>query len=522
MSLPLPLRLALFYTLLLGLCLAGFGALVYYQAQTRAYRDLDSLLKTRAASVKMGKDLFANANGTPLSSPFTLPGVNELGADGVAVEIFDNNLVLLATTSDASLENNALTTTMNTNPSPVPWDARAARQLLAQINHGAATYSGSSDDFMLNGIYSTVTYEGQSVRVYTTANNPLGTTQIIQTARSELSVQQALEQLRQELLGGGLLGLVLALGGGLGLSWTTLASLRRVTRTARAISASRDFHQRVPLRRRLARDEITTLTETLNTMLANLETSYQQQKRFVADASHELRAPVTSIRCNLDLLARVSDLPDEEKDAALADARAEADRMGRLVNNLLTLARADEIATIRTETSSAASTYAHTGRQDWIDLDSLVLEVFRQYKETGADGSGQDGPRLTLQHITPVQVHGSADQLKQALVALVDNALKYTPAVGSVTLALSVESEEALLTVRDTGIGIGSEDLPHIFERFYRADQAHSRDQGGSGLGLAIASSIIQEHHGQIAVESTPGQGSTFLVRLPCASTTLK
>ncbi|HEX7737242.1 MAG TPA: ATP-binding protein [Ktedonobacteraceae bacterium] len=514
MSLPLPLRLALFYTLLLGLCLAGFGWLVYYQAQQRAYHDLDSLLKTRAASVKMGKDLFANANA---GQPFKLPGVNELGADGVAVEIFDTNLKLLATTSDVSSPDDILTTSMNTNPSKIPWDAQAAHQLLAQIAR-VNSYFIYHPDSTFNGIYSTVLYEGQSVRVYTTANNPLGMPQIIQTARSELGTKQSLEQLRQTLLTGGLLGLVLALAGGLGLTWSTLAALRRVTRTAREISISQDFHRRVPLRPGLTRDEITTLAETFNAMLANLEASYQQQKRFVADASHELRAPVTSIRCNLDLLARVSDLPDEEKTTALADARAEADRMSRLVNNLLTLARADEIATIREEPQTAApGTDASAQPQTWIDLDSLVLEVFRQYRETGTDEVKRERPRLTLQNITPARVHGSADQLKQAIVALVDNALKYTPAAGSVILDLSAESEEAVLTVRDTGIGIAPEDLPHIFERFYRADQAHSRDQGGSGLGLAIASSIIHEHHGQINVESTPDQGSTFLIRLPCS-----
>jgi signal transduction histidine kinase len=503
MSLPLPLRLALFYTLLLGLALFGFGSLVYQQAELRAYSDLDSLLKDRAASVKWGKDLLSSTGAIKPGQPFKLPGVNELGADGVAIEVLDTHLTLLATTTDAT--NNPLTTSMDTNPSPIPWDTRAARQVLAQLAHtDLLTQLQNGSPF--NGIYSMITYEGQSVRVYTTVNNPLGSAQIIQTARSELSTQQSLAQLRQTLWTGGALGLVLALGGGLVLAWATLAQLRRVTRTAREISVSRDFRRRVHRARGLVRDEITILTETFNTMLANLETSYQQQKRFVADASHELRAPVTSIRCNLDLLAHIPDLPDEEREAALADARTEAERMGRLVNNLLTLARADELAMVNAETHMSAG----------VDLDSLVLEVFRQYKGTDAEPSQSGRPRLTLQHIIPARVLGQADQLKQVIVALLDNALKYTPAGGSVVLALSVEQHEAILKVCDTGMGIASEDLPHIFERFYRADHAHSREHGGSGLGLAIAHSIIHEHHGRIDVESTPGQGSTFLLRLPC------
>lgn len=510
--LPLPLRLTLFYALLLGLILSGFGYLVYHQAEQRAYSDLDALLKNRAASIKMGKDLFFAANAEQKNAPLKLPGVNELGTDGVAIEVFDTHLTLLATTSDAGT-NTPLTTRMDDAPSPVPWDAQAARSILAELDQ----LSFSSDNALgagFIGIYSTITYEGQAVRVYTTVNNPLGTTQIIQTARSELSVQQSLAQLRQTLLTAGLLGLLLAVFGGLLLTWGTLAALRRVTRTAHEISLSQDFSQRVPLARGRTRDEITTLAETFNAMLTNLESSYQRQKRFVADASHELRAPVTSIRCNLDLLARISDLPAEEKAAVLTDARLEAERMGRLVNNLLTLARADEIASTREEKRSAiAAISAASGKLALVDLDTLLLEVFRQYRETGQ----QDRPRLLLQHITPARIYGQPDQLKQVIVALVDNALKYTPARGTVELALTIEQQSAILKVSDTGIGIAAEDLPHIFERFYRASHANPHEPGGSGLGLAIAWSITQEHHGHIDVDSTPGQGSTFLVHLPCA-----
>ncbi len=120
-----------------------------------------------------------------------------------------------------------------------------------------------------------------------------------------------------------------------------------------------------------------------------------------------------------------------------------------------------------------------------------------------------------LQDITPVKVYGDADQLKQVLVALLDNAFKYTPYEGSVTLSLTNDENYAMIKVSDTGIGILPEDLPHIFERFYRADRARSRDRGGSGLGLTIVQNIVQEHQGTIEVESTPGQGSTFTLRLP-------
>ncbi len=122
-----------------------------------------------------------------------------------------------------------------------------------------------------------------------------------------------------------------------------------------------------------------------------------------------------------------------------------------------------------------------------------------------------------LQHTTPARVYGDADQLKQVLVALLDNALKYTPYEGRVSLSLTTPANQAIVKVSDTGIGIAPDDLPHIFERFYRADRARSRERGGSGLGLAIVQSIVQEHQGTIEVESTLGKGSIFTVRLPVA-----
>jgi two-component system OmpR family sensor kinase len=156
-----------------------------------------------------------------------------------------------------------------------------------------------------------------------------------------------------------------------------------------------------------------------------------------------------------------------------------------------------------------------------------LLEVYRQYQPARENGSadvrqadspgspGSQGPRLLLQHTTPARVFGDEDQLKQVLVALLDNALKYTPYEGSISLSLTTDEHNAILKVSDSGIGISPEDVQHIFERFYRADRARSRDRGGSGLGLAIVQSIVQGHDGTIEVESTPGKGSTFTLRLP-------
>jgi signal transduction histidine kinase len=150
-----------------------------------------------------------------------------------------------------------------------------------------------------------------------------------------------------------------------------------------------------------------------------------------------------------------------------------------------------------------------------VDLDSLLLEVFRQYRTIEQKEKHVHEPNLALHHIVPVKIYGDADQLKQALVALVDNAYKYTPYEGQIALSLTKRDGWAIIQVHDSGIGIFPEDLPHIFERFYRADRARTRNQGGSGLGLAIVQSIAQEHHGSVEVESTPGRGSTFTLKIP-------
>ena len=494
MSLPLPVRLTLFYALLLGVALWGFGSLVYHQAEQRAYSDLDKLLSNRAASVQLGKDLLFSTNASNPLPVRQLPGVNALGGEGVAIKVFDAKLTLLASTNTEAAPG-LDTTVSGLNSNRLPWDEPAARKVLAEFQE-----TGKAPD----GIYNTILYDGQTVLVYTTINPDFNAGHIIQTAISEQSLQQSLANLRSMLLTGGGLVVLLALGGGLCLTWGTLAAVRRVTNTARTISASRDFRQRVRLKSTLGRDELTTLATTFNGMLANLENAYQQQKRFIADASHELRAP---------------DLPCTEREATLLDARSEAERMGRLVNDLLTLARADEIAATREELR-AASPQTRAATLPRVDLDSLVLGVFRQYRSTSEQHDEASMPRLVLQHITPAQVYGDADQLKQALVALLDNALKYTPAAGSVTLSLSIAGQEATLTVSDTGIGIDPEDLSHIFERFYRADRARSREQSGSGLGLAIVQSIVQEHRGRIDVESILGKGSAFSIRLPIIEST--
>lgn len=512
MYIPLHIRLTFFYALILGLALCFFGTTVYNQARDRAYRDLDNALKSRAESVQLGKDLIIAGQSSdtstqprPLSSVDGL--VNRLGTDGIAIEVLDDRQHLLATTTYQQSANFS-TGVVGLDTPPVPWDAQAVRRVL-QGQHCEAQAATKC-------MYSTITYQHQTMRIYTLANEDFDVLHphIIQAARSQADIEQSLNDLKLTLFYGALFVMVLALAGGWLISWSVLRAVQRMTRTARIISASRNFSQRVSSTPILGRDELTILATTFNQMLASLEEVYQHQQRFVADASHELRAPITSIRCNLDLLVKAPDLPPDEIQAALADARTEAERMGRLVNDLLLLARTDSLASERATLSNKNILSLYT---QIIDLDSLLLDIFRQYRYLNGEQQGvqQQGPRVSLQHTMPVSVYGNADQLKQAIVALLDNALKYTPQEGYISLSLSRANEFAIIKVRDTGIGISPEELPHIFERFYRADRARPRDRGGSGLGLAIVQGIVQGHQGSIEVESIPGKGSTFTLKLP-------
>lgn len=272
-----------------------------------------------------------------------------------------------------------------------------------------------------------------------------------------------------------------------------LMPISKMIDTARAIALSKGFSRRIQGISR--HDELGRLATTFNEMLASLEEAYNVQQRFVADASHELRTPLSIIQGNIELLQRQVALTDAERSEILGDVHSETGRMSRLIGDLLSLARADVGVEIR---------------HDEVELDTLVMEAARAGRiRAGETHTVKIGP------FEPVKTTGDRDRLKQLLLILLDNALTYTPPGGSVTFGLRTEGNQAVLTVTDTGIGIPPADLPHIFDRFYRADKARSRAQGGTGLGLSIAHWIVEQHAGHIDVTSEPGKGSTFSVNLP-------
>ena len=323
---------------------------------------------------------------------------------------------------------------------------------------------------------------------------------------------------------------LITLGGTLIGSWViatrVLRPLTELAETARAIAASTargtrlgTLSQRV--RRPRGRDEMAQVVDAVNEMLASLERATETQRRFVADASHELRAPLTTIQGNLAFLRRhLDDLPLGERHSMLADAHGETMRLAQLVEELLLLARADASAdgsnASREEMSSVAG--EHTQMEPLIELDHAVLQLVRQLrKRLAAEGSQL---QLEIGRIEPLRVRGDEEHLRRITLILLDNALKYTlshaeEGRGRVIVSLERVDRQAVLRVRDTGMGIEPADLPHIFERFYRADRARSRQ--GTGLGLSIAQTLVEQLGGRITAESIPGKGSTFSVWLPLA-----
>lgn len=275
-----------------------------------------------------------------------------------------------------------------------------------------------------------------------------------------------------------------------------LAPLATVTDTALQITRADDLSRRIPVQTG-PEDEVGKLITAFNDTMGRLEKLFATQRRFVADIGHELRTPLTVIRGNVDLMRRVG-IEDEQ---SLHSIELEVDRLSRLVEDLLILAQAE-------------SGKLPMGRRR-VELDTLLLEVFNQ-----AHVLAGERVQLEIGKIDQVLVCGDRDRLRQVVLNLVANAIKYTLKSGTVTVNLSKEEGKAKFSVKDTGVGIPAEDLPHVFERFYRGDKSRSRgkDGAGFGLGLSIAYWIVRNHGGQIEVKSKPKRGSTFTVWLPLAN----
>lgn len=444
---PLRLRLALFGAAVVALALLVFGLLLYALLARGVSTNQDDLLRTRARQAAQ------TAGG--IQSPQAPVAPTDLSSSGeVFVELMTPNGDVLYTTG-----------VLNGSPPQAP----ASLLDTARQRNGAFATRGSLRLYVLpyaNGFVMT----GQSTRV----------------------PQSNLSGIVVFLIVSAIPALIAALLASWLVAGRALAPLRSVAQLAGTIGAAEDMSRmRLPSRR--SRDEVGRLTESFNAMLDRLQAAFESQRRFVADASHELRTPLTTIQGNAGLLARGPILSDTVRGAAAHDIVAESARMSRLIDRMLTLARAD--AGLRLELAP-------------IDLKSLVEEVGRQAAALHTQIA------LTLE-TEAATVDGDEDAIRQLVWILLDNAFRYARSV--VELRIYLEPGWARLVVADDGPGIAVDQREKIFERFYRAEP--SRTGNHSGLGLSIARWIAGQHGGRIVAGEATAGGAAFLVDLPLLRT---
>ena len=463
----LRLRLTLTYSLLVALILGVFGTVLYATMRQNLEAEMDRRLQVRASQVEL--TIWPGTRSlTPddiTAAKLDLSPLADLDAPNIYVQVLDRHGQVVATSE--SLRGAALPI-----DEPSLAAARAGKRTLSTV----------------------VTDDDRTIRILSVpiavASNVVG---VLEVGQSRQSLQETMLGLRTLLL---LLGGAALLVSGL-VGWlvahTGLRPLSTISAHAAEIAQRRDFTRRLDLAER--RDEVGQLARTIDTLLATVEDTLRTHREFVADTSHELRNPLLAIRTNIELLDRLTDRA--ERAACRQEAREQVERMSRLVSDLLLLARVESGQLVERRP---------------VALRPLVQDVARV-----AQG------RATGQHLrveAPVDVELLADEgrLAQVLTNLVDNALRHTPAGGTVTLRLDTQDSWARLAVADTGEGIAPEHLPHVFDRFYRADQARKQPSDGTGLGLAIVKHLAEAHGGWVTAESRPGQGSCFTVWLPRVS----
>ncbi len=459
-QLPIRTRLALLYTALLVAALAAFGTGVYVVLRDELERSFDASLLANAehAAGAFAQDVDVNGRLRPSSRL-----LDQFASTGGRVIVLDPNGAELARSTSPVFDDLPIT----------------AADLAAADAHAHAVRETSVAGDQLRLAVEPVVLAGGSRVGY------------IAWADTTRPLRDLLDTVRFALLIGGSLAAGLALVVGLFVARRALRPVAEVTDTARAISLSGDFGARVDVGR--ARDEVGDLALAFNEMLAALEGNHQALQRFLGDASHQLRTPLTVIRANLDLLRR-PDLPEAERTEILADARDEADRMARLIGDLLSLARVE---------SGARLEFAP------VELDALLVESVRRQHQAARH------VRMHITSVEPAIVDGDGDRLRELLGILLDNAARYTPDGGRVTADVEIRDGWAVIRVEDTGIGLDGADREQLFERLYRGQRARAMRPSGTGLGLAIANWIVVAHGGTIDLLDREGGGTVARVALP-------
>ncbi len=456
-------RLALIYTGLLAAALVAFGTGVFVVLREELLRSFDTALLANAehAASAFAQDIGSDGRLAPTGRL-----VDQFASTGGRVLVLDENGAELADSAPPGAPELPIT------PDDLVLSDRHAHTIR---------------EVAVNG-------EVLRLRVEPVLSPSGGRIGFVVWADSTRTLRDVLAAVGTALIVGGLVVVSLALIGGLVLARRALVPVADVTEAARAISLSGDFAARVEAGR--PGDEVGELAVAFNEMLAALEQNHQALQRFLGDASHQLRTPLTTIRANLDLAQRPG-LSGNERDAILADARDEAERMGRLIGDLLSLARAE----------SGVRLEVHP-----VEVDALLVETVRRQRQAAPQ------VKMSVPAVEPAVVDGDEDRLRELFGILLDNAARYTPDGGTVAAGLEVREGRAIVRVEDTGIGIDANDGERIFERLYRGARAREMRPSGTGLGLAIARWITESHGGTIELAHRDGGGTVATVTFPLRS----
>jgi signal transduction histidine kinase len=468
---PIRLRIVLATAVIMALSLASLGVGMYFTMSRSLHNDVDARLQAVFSGYQQNPGDWVLEGGR-----FGLrPDPNPFAFTGAYIQIMDGTGTVRARSQ-------------NLGDETLPVERSV---LIQNFTHDAVYYDADVNGRPVRILSDRVALGANDLVVFVQVAEPLE------------PVQTTLGTLRRNMIVGSIMStLVLALGAWL-VGDAAMRPLARMSVTARMIGRTGDLSRRLQPPR--TKDEAQHLAETFNEMLARLEETFNAQRRFVADASHELRTPLTALRANADIMLRQIDsgLVDRvDLTDGLTDVRDEVDRMSRLVQNLLTLARAD------------------VGWRPELEPVDLI-EVARDAARIAAPLPRGQQFELELPppepggETRPVDVLGNADQLRQLILILLDNAFTYAPPESQVRLIVETGADAAVLSVHDNGPGIAPDQLRRIFERFYRTDDARSRASGGTGLGLAIARWIVAVHDGEITVDSARDRGTRFSVRLP-------
>jgi len=454
---PISWRLTLWFALILCAILILSGAVFHTLLQRYLSNDVDDDL--RLYSAKVHGTLKPEEIPEPLDYDVihsSLPPINEFASPGIYIQLIDRNGTVVVKSD-------------NLGDQELPVDPGLVER---GFGEEIATKTVAAGD-------------GGRVRIMVSPLHLENETLLLEVGRSMKHVDAAMSQVRWALLAGILVALVLAGVSGGFIVRRALSPVERITRTAQSIEASSDLGRRVGYSGPI--DEIGQMATTFDHMIDRLDRAFQSQKHFVADASHELRGPLTVLQGNLDLLKR--NLGEADRQESLRAMAGESQRMARIVSDLLLLAEVES---------------GQVEQQGMVSLREILLEGLAQAQQLAGER------RIVIGRQDNLSAMGDAHRLRQLLGNLVDNAIRHTPEGGTISLSLFRDGNWARLEVADTGIGIAPEHLPHVFDRFYRVDQARSRAEGGSGLGLAIVKGIAEEHGGKVTVTSVPGRGSTF------------